>query len=52
MHIVLTALGIMGYPMAANLEKAKLVDKLCTEVEALGGKRRDTSRLIARLERD
>lgn len=36
----------------AKLEVTKLVDQFYAEVEALGGKRWDTSSLIARLERD
>ena len=52
MHIVFTALGIMGYPMAAKLEKVKLVDQFFAEVEAPGRKRRDTSRITSRLERE
>ena len=36
----------------ANLEMTSLVDRYYAEVEVLGGKRWDTSSLIARLERD
>ena len=35
----------------ANLEMTELVDRFYAEVQALGGKRWDTSSLIARLEK-